>query len=183
MKSKLPRRNIYPLLAKMRRGGPMRDKRLKRAEENKHPEFFEESSDERPFDLFDSAKKIAQGRKQKDSSCFEDSKQELFLMKNILLNELNKLYQKDSNRGELNITLSEREFESITLWAGEDYKIISFTCNVQRGIYDGYMKPHVWAHMYEFGSDEFADCTQCAYSVKDMPKFLKEVAEHLSKWM
>lgn len=172
---------MFSLLAKMRRGGPMRDKRSKRAEENKHVNYLEE--DEEIFDLFDDAKKIAQERKDKDSVQRKLSKEEFFLMKKIVLDELNKLDQKSSIRGKLNVTQSEDDYESITLWAGDNHKIVSFSLTIHRD-YDDDIKPHVRGYLYEFGNnDEFANCTSCAYSVKDMPKLLKEVAHHLSKWI
>lgn len=45
MKTLKPRSGII-LAAQMRRGGPMRDKRSKRAEENKNPDFHEELESE-----------------------------------------------------------------------------------------------------------------------------------------
>jgi len=182
VKSRFSNRSMFSLLAKMRRGGPMRDKRSKRAEENKHINYLEE--DEETFDLFDNAKKIAQERKDKDSVQKELSKKEIFLMKKIVLDELNKLEQKPSIRGKLNVTQSEDDYESITLWAGNNYKIVSFSLTIQRGVYGDDIKPHVYGYLYELvNNDEFTNCTSCAYSVKDMPKLLKEVAHHLSKWI
>lgn len=48
LKTPKQRSGVIPA-AQMRRGGPMRDKRMKRAEENKHPDYHEEM-EEIPFE-------------------------------------------------------------------------------------------------------------------------------------
>lgn len=156
----------------MRRCGPMRDKRSKRADENKHLDYLEEDFDEE-YNLFDIAKYSAE---------IEFSKLELILIRNTLLFELEKICQQTNKRGKLNLTYTEECIESIILWAGNTYKVAGFVCEVSRGIYDNNIKPQVWAYLYEFGNDEMY-ATQCYYSIKDIPELLKDVTDHLSKWI
>lgn len=180
MKSKFSNRSMFSLLAKMRRGGPMRDKRLKRADENKHQDYLEEDFDEE-YNLFDDAKKIAQIKKEKDNSDEESARQELSLMRSALLTELNKIDQKMSIKGQLTIVSSTKEsYVSITLCIG-NHKVCSFLEKISQDSAGTGIKPHIWAHLYE--SDDYYDCTVYVKSLKDMPKLFKEVAHHLAKWI
>lgn len=199
---------MFSLLAKMRRGGPMRDKRTKRAEENKNPDYLDDDISHSPS-LLDRAKVIAE---QEESAAKKKAEEELAIlgnyqkqllaMRSLLLKEVQKLDQQPSKYGTFKVTESNG-----VIFLCSDYKRIAwFKAKVVTGTYDAsddcrgipYTEARVWARLYSPNYHRDHDgnwdleeqrwyhnggWTERVSSVEEMPKFLEEVAKHLAQWI
>lgn len=183
----------------------MRDKRSKRAEENKNPDYFDDDISHSPS-LLDRAKSIAEQEElvtkkkaEEESAILEGYQKQLLAMRALLLKEIQKLDQQPSKYGIFKVTESNG-----IIFLCADYKRIAwFKAKVVSGSYDAsddytYTEARVWARLYSPNYHRDHDgnwdleeqrwyhnggWTERASSVEEMPKFLEEVAKHLARWI